>query len=198
MPALAPPWLAGTHDGDRAAARAAQDALKQTFSTPEKLQNVSKLFQKDIVGYCRDVVQNETVQSLSDERSVSKDDAEATYARVIASSLAVVSRLILDLPLDELDKQRTTYEELLGEEKLWAFASYNDVSVRRALFRLARNALDKKRGQSDLFLLDHESTHGPQMCSSRTSRPLALPLSVKRCTRTKLGPRLSFCRPPQS
>jgi len=147
MPKLAAPWLAGCHDSDRAVSKAAQDALKQTFNTPEKVYNVSKVFQRDILEYCRDVIQTETVQTLSDERSVSKDDAEATYARVIATSIAVISNLLSELPIEELDKQRDTYEELLGQDKLWEAASHQDVSARRAILRLLRNCLDKKRGQ---------------------------------------------------
>lgn len=145
MHTIAAPWLAGTYDSDRSAAKAAQDALKQTFNTPDKLANLSRVFQKDILTYCKDVIQNETVQTISDERSVSKDDAEATYARVIATCLAVISNLVQELPLEEQDKQHEIYAELLGDDQLWAFTSHDDVSVRRAALRLLRNGLDKKR-----------------------------------------------------
>lgn len=145
MPKVAGPWLAGAQDSDRAAAKAAQDALKQVFPTPEKLASVGKAFQQPILEYCRDAMVNETVQTLSDERTVSKDDAEATYARVIATSLAVITNLLADLPEDEVTKQREVYESTASESQIWAFASFNDVSVRRAAHRFLGISLKKQK-----------------------------------------------------
>lgn len=145
MPKLAGPWLAGAQDSDRAAAKAAQDALKQVFNTPEKVQNVEKAFQQPVLEYCRDALLNETVQSLSDERNVSADDAEATYSRVIATSLAVISNLLKDLTPEETAKQQLTYEIVISETKIWEFAAYKDVAVRRYVHRLLRMCLDKQK-----------------------------------------------------
>lgn len=145
MPKIAGPWLAGAQDSDRAAARAAQDALKKIFNTPEKLQNVGKAFQQVILEYCRDAVLNESVQTLSDERAVSADDAEATYSRVIATSIAVISDLLKELSSEEVEKQKDTYEEVIGESKIWEFSSYKDVIVRRYTHRLLRACLAKQK-----------------------------------------------------
>lgn len=157
LPELAGPWLAGAQDSDRGVAKAAQDALKQTFPTPEKLQGLSKVFHQSILEYCRDAVTNETVQTLSDERTVSTDDAEATYARVIGTSLAVISNLLVGLPVEELIKQQDIYDALLGESKLWNFAAYKDVGVRRGLFRLLRASLENERGERvQIWMMDEE------------------------------------------
>lgn len=145
MPKLAGPWLAGTQDSDRAAARAAQDALKQVFGTPEKLRNVGKAFQQPILEYCRDALLNETIQTLSDERAVSPDDAEATYSRVVATSVAVISNLLKDLPTEETGKQQATYDAIIAENKIWEFAAYRDVGVRRYVHRLLRVCVSKQR-----------------------------------------------------
>lgn len=145
MPKLAGPWLAGAQDSDRAAAKAAQDSLKQVFNSPEKLQNVGKAFQQPILEYCRDAVRDESVQSLSDERAISADDAEATYSRVVSTSIAVISNLLRDLSPDETVKQQETYDAVVGESKIWEFASYKDVLVRRHVHRLLRACLAKQR-----------------------------------------------------
>lgn len=145
MPKLSGPWLAGAQDSDRAAAKAAQDALKQVFNTPEKIQNVEKAFQQPILEYCRDALLNETVQTLSDERNVSADDAEATYCRVVATSLAVISNLLRDLTPDETAKQQETYNTVIAESKIWEFAAYKDVAVRRYVHRLLRMCLEKQK-----------------------------------------------------
>lgn len=146
MPRIAGPWLAGAQDSDRAAARAAQDALKHVFNTPEKLQNLGKAFQQPILEHCRDALLNETVQTLSDERSVSAADAQATYSRVVATSIAVISNLLSDLAPEEVAKQQETYEGIVGESKIWELASYKeDVVVRRSIHRFLRTCLAKQK-----------------------------------------------------
>ncbi|THX31270.1 hypothetical protein D6D12_02973 [Aureobasidium pullulans] len=146
MSRIAGPWLAGAQDSDRAAARAAQDALKQVFNTPEKLQNLGKAFQQPILEHCRDALLNETVQTLSDERSVSSADAQATYSRVVATSIAVISNLLNDLASEDVAKQQETYESIIAQNKIWELASYKeDVVVRRSIHRFLRTCLTKQR-----------------------------------------------------
>jgi len=138
MPQVVGSWLAGSYDNDRSVARAAQDSLQQVFSSPEKLQNVRKAYQQPILEYCRDAVLNETPQTLSDERSVSPDDAAAKYTRVIATSIAVVTSLLTELKPEDVAKQQSFYDELVQSPKLWDFASYSDATVRRAVHRFLR------------------------------------------------------------
>ncbi|KAI4752572.1 hypothetical protein E4T52_15222 [Aureobasidium sp. EXF-3400] len=146
MSRIAGPWLAGAQDSDRAAARAAQDALKLVFNTPEKLQSLGKAFQQPILEHCRDALLNETVQTLSDERSVSPADAQATYSRVVATSIAVISNLLNDLAPEEIVKQQETYEGIVGQSKIWELASYKeDVVVRRSTHRFLRTCLTKQK-----------------------------------------------------
>ncbi|KAK3674595.1 hypothetical protein LTR78_005681 [Recurvomyces mirabilis] len=144
LPKVAGPWLAGRHDNDRAAGKAAQDALSLVFANPEKIMGLKKTFQGPILEYCRDAALHETAQTLSDERAVSVDDAAATYARVLAASLAVVTEMLNDLPREEGSKQESVYEELLGETKLWELACYTETGVRRSTHRLVQAALQKQ------------------------------------------------------
>ena len=148
-------WLAGLYDNDRATARAAQESLKLVFPTSEKLYNLRKIYHASILQYCQDAIFNETAQTLSDERSVSHDDAEAKYARVISSSLMLVSSLMSDLDMQEISKHEDAYDELLGGKNLWKFSHFEDSSVRRAVYRLMRVSLDKK---PDVFSQDLGAT----------------------------------------
>lgn len=94
MPKVIGPWLAGIYDNDRGSARAAAEALKAVFTTQEKISTVWKAYQPAILEYCTNVITNETVNSLSDERQVSPAEAEAKFARVIATSVRAVGHLI--------------------------------------------------------------------------------------------------------
>ncbi|KAK0937786.1 hypothetical protein LTR29_010680 [Friedmanniomyces endolithicus] len=144
LPRMVGSWLAGCYDSDRAAARAAQDALALVFSSAEKVVALKKTFQGAILAYCKDALLHETLQTLSDERTVSPADAENTYARVVATSLAVVNNLLSEMPLEETAKQETIYEDIIGHSKLWDFACHSDPGVRRSTHRLLQTALAKQ------------------------------------------------------
>lgn len=146
MPQVIGAWLAGIHDGDRSVTKSAQDALALVFATPEKRSGLSKAYQAPILEFCNNAILKESSQSLSDERTTTPEDSEAKYARVVASSIAVVTNLLSNLPDVEKEKQSTLYNELLGAQKLWDFSSMEDSLTRRALLRLLRVCLDKQKG----------------------------------------------------
>ena len=88
------PWAAGLYDDDRSVVRAAQESFKQVFSTGEKQRNLWRLYQKSLLEYSRNAILEETVQTLSDERTVSPDDAQAKYTRVVGAAIMVVSHIL--------------------------------------------------------------------------------------------------------
>lgn len=138
MPKVAGAWLAGLYDTDRSVSRAAQDAFTLVFPTPEKQAGFGKVFQRPILEYHRDAIMKETVQTLSDERAVSPEDAQAKYARLVSSSISVISSLLQDLPKEEIDKQQDLHDEILSTPKLWDFCYHPDALVRKAMYRLLR------------------------------------------------------------
>ncbi|KAM3413708.1 E3 ubiquitin-protein ligase listerin [Cercospora zeina] len=138
------PWLAGTFDSDRSVAKAAEEALTTVFPTPEKINGLRKTFQESILQYCQDAALNETVGTLSDERSVSADDAKATHARVVAPALLTISSLLRDLPSAELDKQKHVYEALFSDKKFWDFVTHPDPNVRKATNQLVQLCLQQE------------------------------------------------------
>jgi hypothetical protein len=147
MPQSVAAWLCGLYDGDRSVVEAAQSSLRQVFSTPEKIQNIRKAYQQSILEYCRDAIDKESATTLSDERTVSSDDAEAKYSRVISACISLLGSLLANLQREELSRYQSDYESLLGDNKLWEFASYNDVSIRRSLHRFLKTCLAKEPGQ---------------------------------------------------
>ena len=150
MPKTVGAWLCGLYDSDRSVAEATQSSLRQVFNTPEKIQSIRKAYQQPILEYCRDAIDQETVLTLSDERTVTPDDAEAKYSRVISACISLVGSLISNLQAEELAKFQSGYDEILADEKLWAFAAHNDASIRRALHRFLKTCLSK---QSRKYLL---------------------------------------------
>lgn len=147
MPKSVGAWLCGLYDADRSVVDATQNALRQVFNTPEKIQNIRRAYQQPILEYCRDAIDKETAQTLSDERTVSPDDAEAKFSRVISACISLLGSLLANLKPEELSKYQSDYQNLLGDKKLWEFASYSDASVRRAIHRFLRTCLEKQPGQ---------------------------------------------------
>jgi hypothetical protein len=144
MPRSVAAWLCGLYDSDRAVVEATQNSLRQVFTTPEKIQNIRKAYQQPILEYCRDAVDKESITTLSDERTVSADDAQAKYSRVISACIALLGSLLANLAPEELSKYQSDYDSLLGDKKLWDFASHSDVSIRRSLHRLLKTCLTKQ------------------------------------------------------
>lgn len=149
MSSVIGPWLAGIHDGDRSVMKSAQDALVLVFPTAEKRSSLSRAYHGPILEFCSDAVLKETPQSLSDERNTTPEDSEAKYARLVASSISVITNLFGNLPDNEREKQSSLYESLLGSQKLWDFSCAEDSMVRRALLRLLQLCLKKHEGMSE-------------------------------------------------
>lgn len=102
MPDVVGPWLAGIFDGDKMVSNAAKDSLKQVFQTEGKMQNVWRVYLGSIMQFCSDAVFNETIHTLSDERTVSPDDAFAKHARVVAAAIHVV-RYVIGTPFERAE-----------------------------------------------------------------------------------------------
>jgi E3 ubiquitin-protein ligase listerin len=90
MPNIVGAWLCGLSDNDKLVVKAAATSFKAVFPSHEKQVGVWKAYQGQIVKYCSDAILSETITSLSDTRTVNKDDAEAKYARVLGAAISVL------------------------------------------------------------------------------------------------------------
>jgi hypothetical protein len=155
MPSVVGAWLAGAYDSDKVVARAASEALSQVFTTQEKRQAVWKAYQDPLLEFSRNVFDKESPQTLSDERSVSPDEANAKYFRVVTSAVGLLSNLLADLKEEDFKKNETQYTEILQDKKLWDKALSDDVTVRRSMHKMLRNLLQSPQIKSclDLALL---------------------------------------------
>lgn len=87
-------WLAGLYDNDRPVHRSALESFTKVFSTEEKRRNVWKIYQSSILDFVDDVLLHQTPLTLSDERTVKRDDAESKYARVVGAAILLFNRII--------------------------------------------------------------------------------------------------------
>lgn len=94
MPTVLASWVAGLYDNDKSVSRAANEAFRQVFSSEEKRVNVWRVYQSSILQYTRNVIVKESIATLSDERTISPDDASAKYFRVAGAAVMMVTNLL--------------------------------------------------------------------------------------------------------
>jgi Trp operon repressor len=138
IPKVVGPWLAGTYDKDRVVSRTATDGLSSFLNTDEKVVQFWQRLQAQILDYALESVR-ETPDTLSDERSTTKEDSEAKYYRVVGASLALVLNLLQKVGVKEGQEQLDQY---LGTEAVWALAAAEDSHVRRMVYQLATTCLE--------------------------------------------------------
>ena len=87
-------WLAGLYDNDKLVIRAARESIARGFPTEKKREDIWRVYQSAILEFVEDAVLQQTPLTLSDERTVRPDDAEAKHARLVATATQVFNRLL--------------------------------------------------------------------------------------------------------
>ncbi|KAL8654414.1 MAG: hypothetical protein Q9226_003448, partial [Calogaya cf. arnoldii] len=172
MPDVVGAWLAGQFDGDKMVSRAAQESFKQTFPTHEKMKNVWKIYLGSILQFCSDAIFKENINTLSDERTVSPEDASNKHVRVVTAALFVIQYVLGRIsakrnsscgsnaeyptennPREALLKHHMALGEFLTSKELWKLASHADSSVRKAIYRLLDVSLAERPDVLDLEMI---------------------------------------------
>ncbi|KAK4465790.1 hypothetical protein QBC42DRAFT_293860 [Cladorrhinum samala] len=138
LPAFVAPWVAGAFDRDRRVSRAASDGLSSFLQTKEKEDTFWKSIQTRVLEFATEAVR-ETPDTLSDERSTTKQDAEAKYHRVLGASLCLVLNLLAKGDLSTLSDGLVEYFTV---DALWSIPKADDHFVRRSFYQLIKSVLD--------------------------------------------------------
>ncbi|CAN6653593.1 E3 ubiquitin-protein ligase listerin [Trichomonascus vanleenenianus] len=128
------PWLCGMYDTDKLVAAAADHALDLVFPTEEKKKSLYKIFEKTLIDYIYEVIALHTPEALSDERYVSKEEAEAKYLRTVRSCIALLRYLLLNGA--DCQKYEETYKKIVSSKKLWRHAASPDVLLSKSVLEL--------------------------------------------------------------
>ncbi|KAL8795676.1 MAG: hypothetical protein Q9195_001914 [Heterodermia aff. obscurata] len=145
-------------------------ALGTVFPSEDKLLNLWRLYQASVITYSLDAVTKETVNTLSDERTTSPDDAFAKHARVLATGILIVTYLIDIFMAADLEKSKTLLDAFLAEEKVWKLSSHADAFVRRSVYRLLAAALKSSEWNMNMKIISKyvlsSSLHTDQLGSA--------------------------------
>jgi hypothetical protein len=140
LPSFVGAWLAGTFDRDKRVLRAASDALAAFLQTKEKEEAFWKAVQTRALDFATEAIK-ETPDTLSDERSTTKQDSDAKYYRVVGASLSLALNLLRKGDMDVLQDGFTSY---LDADALWTMPKAEDAFVRRAFYQLLYALLETK------------------------------------------------------
>ncbi|KAK6527828.1 hypothetical protein TWF694_004804 [Orbilia ellipsospora] len=147
LPQVTGSWLAGLYDSDQSVSAAATDALRQVFTTDEKISMVWKTYQMAIMDFCGNIKANEQVNTLSDERNNSQDEMETKFARVMKGVIMAAAHLVSAMA--KMGAREPKYDEpyltFMNEPRLWTFAYHNDPYLRQSVYSLLRTCLVNRK-----------------------------------------------------
>lgn len=128
-------WILSQCDTYTPAASAACQAFQAAFS-PTKQPEALSFCKDEILNVLQDILLKETADTLSDPQSVTEEEREGKYVRMLTSSLLGVKRLLSLL----LQSDRTDLEErlahLLNSGKFWKYSKHKTPQVRGAFFEM--------------------------------------------------------------
>jgi len=138
LPSFVGPWLAGTFDRDKRALKAASDGLAAFLQTKEKEEAFWKAVQTRALEFATEAIK-ETPDTLSDERSTTKQDSDAKYHRVVGASLSLALNLMRRGDITALQDGLSNYLEV---DSLWALPKADDAFVRRVFYQFLNTLLE--------------------------------------------------------
>ncbi|KAL4914937.1 hypothetical protein BDW62DRAFT_189604 [Aspergillus aurantiobrunneus] len=149
LPKVAGAWLAGVYDNDKPVHQSALESITRVFSTDEKRNAIWKVFQSSILEFVDDVILQQTPLTLSDERTVKPEDAEAKYARVVGTAIMLFNRILGNTTREERQGDLSKIENILGSKSLWGFCYHDDPFVRRSVYILIRTVVSGEPEELD-------------------------------------------------
>ncbi|KAL4909631.1 hypothetical protein BDW74DRAFT_186161 [Aspergillus multicolor] len=153
LPKVVGAWLAGVYDNDKPVHQSALESITRVFSTDEKRNAIWKVFQSSILDFVDDVILQQTPLTLSDERTVKPEDAEAKYARVAGTAILLFNRILGNTTREDRQSDISKVESILGSKSLWSFCYHGDPFVRRSMYTLVRTVVSGEPEELDWRLV---------------------------------------------
>ncbi|KAM9788487.1 E3 ubiquitin-protein ligase listerin [Neosynchiropus ocellatus] len=128
-------WILSQCDTYTPAASAACQAFQAAFS-PAKQPEALSFCRDEILTVLQDVLLKDTADTLSDPQSVTEEEREAKYVRMLTSSLLGVKRLLSLLPQSDRVALEPRLAQLVTAAKFWKFSKHRTAQVKGAFFEM--------------------------------------------------------------
>ncbi|XP_070699650.1 E3 ubiquitin-protein ligase listerin isoform X2 [Pempheris klunzingeri] len=128
-------WILSQCDTYTPAASAACQAFQAAFSATKQPEALS--FCKDeILNVLQDILLKETADTLSDPQSVTEEERESKYVRMVTSSMLGVKRLLSLLAQNDRAALEQRLTHLVDSGKFWKYSKHKTPQVRGAFFEM--------------------------------------------------------------
>ncbi|XP_017273716.1 E3 ubiquitin-protein ligase listerin [Kryptolebias marmoratus] len=128
-------WILSQCDTYTPAASAACKAFQAAFS-PTKQPEALSFCKDEILNVLQDILLKETANTLSDPQSVTEEERESKYVRMLTSSLLGVKRLLSLLLQTDRGALEPGLAQLVNSGKFWKYSKHKTPQVRGAFFEM--------------------------------------------------------------
>ncbi|KAH8258638.1 hypothetical protein KR038_003248 [Drosophila bunnanda] len=140
---LVPVWLGSRFDTYAPAASIAGQSFRETFAgSANRTREVCMHCQLEIVEYATRNLTFHTAATLSIGKSLTAEEAEQKYQRVVISSLKVLSFFMEQTAqTEELSQVKEGFGTLMAHQKFWSFAKHKIPAIKAAWFECIYHVL---------------------------------------------------------
>lgn len=137
---LAGAWFTSQYDTYPLAASAATNSFNRTFP-PWKLVDAIVHCQWEILMYINDNITVRTAQTLSTQKSLTNEEMETKYQRVLVSNLQAYSSYFKKIPPREIENTLSIHEKILISSKFWKLAKHDVLPIKTAFFNVLSSVI---------------------------------------------------------
>ncbi|KAG7213022.1 hypothetical protein KM043_002357 [Ampulex compressa] len=147
---LAGAWFTSQYDTYPPAASAATNSFNETF--PQKKSTDAIIHcQREILTYISDNIIVQTPESLSVQKSLTAQEMEAKYQKVLIASLQGYSFYLKKVPVQEIEKTAEIHGKIVTSSKFWKLLKQDALPIKTAFFNVLTSMIENAG-----FLLQEE------------------------------------------
>ncbi|XP_048520636.1 E3 ubiquitin-protein ligase listerin [Dendroctonus ponderosae] len=127
-------WYISQYDNYPAAARAAAQAFKETFS-PVKFKEAVMVYHQEIFHSIRDNLLVQTAETVSPNQYTA-NEAATRYERIVTSCLQGYAKYLQEFPVEKTGESSSLSSEIVSHKKFWKLAQSKDRLIKASWFQV--------------------------------------------------------------
>ncbi|KAG7821391.1 hypothetical protein KL909_004278 [Ogataea angusta] len=142
-------WMSGCFENDRVVSKGTIVSISAAFGdSPEKTSNLWKIFAQQLLTYCHQLLLFETIETLSDERFVGKEESEIKYLRTVHAGVQMLTSLVTRQNNGEIQLDETLLSELLESDQFVSLFESKDLQIKKGMYVLLQRLLQTELDDS--------------------------------------------------
>ncbi|CAL1683944.1 unnamed protein product [Lasius platythorax] len=134
-------WFISQYDTYPPAASAAINSFNNTFPSGKIIDAIVH-YQCEILVYINNNITVHTAQTLSTQKSLTKEEMEAKYQRILVANLQGYSCYFKKVPFHKMDNTLEIHNEILSNSKFWKLAKHDALPIRIAFFNVLTSIME--------------------------------------------------------